>query len=107
MKNEKSSANKTISDEEYLACERQWVFLILMLVAGFYGAYTFSIRGGVFCNAQTANFVMMAMSLGKGEWLHALYYFIPMSAYLLGTMVSELYQWQQSRTAHHKSIRDI
>lgn len=89
MKNEKSFANKTISDEEYLACERQWVFLILMLVAGFYGAYTFSIRGGVFCNAQTANFVMMAMSLGKGEWLHALYYFIPMSAYLLGTMVSE------------------
>lgn len=76
-------------EESYLECEKQWIFAILMFVGGFYGAYTYSIRGGIFCNAQTANFVLFAMAVGEGEWHHALYYFIPMSAYLLGAVVSE------------------
>lgn len=76
--------------ESYLECESSRVFMILMLVAGFYGAYTYSVRGGVFCNAQTANFVLFAMALGKGEITRGIYYFIPMSAYLLGAIVSEI-----------------
>ena len=76
-------------DEYYLECEKKWVFLTLMGVAGFYGAFTYSIRGGVFCNAQTANFVLFAMALGNMDWRGALYYVIPMSAYLLGAIVSE------------------
>jgi uncharacterized membrane protein YoaK (UPF0700 family) len=60
-----------------------------MFVAGFWGAFTYSIRGGIFCNAQTANFVLFAMAIGNAQWQHALYYFIPMSAYLLGAIVSE------------------
>ena len=74
---------------EYLECEKLWVFLTLMCVAGFFGAFTYTIRGGVFCNAQTANFVLMAMALGEGDWGHALYLLIPMSAYFLGGVVSE------------------
>ena len=50
--------------KEFLACERKEVFLLLMFGAGMMGAYTFILRGGVFCNAQTANFVMMAVALG-------------------------------------------
>ena len=73
----------------YLECEKSWVFLVLMGVAGFYGAFTYSIRGGIFCNAQTANFVLCAMALGNGELSHALYYLIPMSAYFLGAVISE------------------
>ena len=42
----------------YLECERQWVFALLIFVGGFYGSYTYLLRGGVFCNAQTANFVL-------------------------------------------------
>lgn len=85
------SENKKISSEEdYLECEKKWVFAILIFVAGFYGAFTYSIRGGVFCNAQTANFVLFSMSVGKGEFLDALYYFIPMGAYLFGAVVSEI-----------------
>ncbi|MEY8469013.1 YoaK family protein [Faecalibaculum rodentium] len=76
--------------EIYLECEKRHIFLLLMFVGGFYGAYTYSCRGGVFCNAQTANFVLFSMKLGQGEWLGALYYLIPMSAYLLGSMLSEL-----------------
>lgn len=75
--------------QEYLKCEKSWVFKTLMLVGGFFGAFTYSIRGGVFCNAQTANFVLFAMALGNGEWMHAVYFLIPMSAYFLGAFISE------------------
>ncbi len=54
------------------------------------GAYTYNLRGEVFCNAQTVNFVLMAMALGKGEWSEAAYYLIPITAYIGGGFVSEL-----------------
>ena len=74
---------------EYLECEKRWVFLVLIFVAGFYGGYTLSVRGGVFCNAQTANMALFAIGIATGDWAQAGYYLIPMSAYLLGTIVSE------------------
>ena len=43
----------TVDEHEYLECEKRWVFLLLMMVGGFFGGFTYSIRGGVFCNAQT------------------------------------------------------
>ena len=78
-----------ISEDEYLTCERRHVFFVLMGVAGFFGAFTYSIRGGIFCNAQTANFVLFAMALGNAQWKHALYFLVPMSAYFLGAVLSE------------------
>lgn len=61
-----------------------------MFAAGMMGAYTYNLRGGVFCNAQTGNFVLLAIELGKCEWLRALYYVIPITAYLSGAMISEI-----------------
>ncbi len=75
---------------EYLVCEQKTVYALLMLSAGMMGAYTYVLRGGVFCNARTANVVIMAIAFGKGEWLHGLYYLIPISAYFLGAVVSEV-----------------
>lgn len=74
----------------YLTCERRGVFQLLMVSGGMMGAYTYMLRGGVFCNAQTANFVLMAMALGQGDWAGGLYYLIPISAYIAGAFVSEL-----------------
>ena len=74
----------------YLMCERDWVYFTLIAVAGFFGAFTYLLRGNVFCNAQTGNVVLMGMALGAGKWKEALYYLIPISAYLLGAFVSEL-----------------
>ncbi len=74
---------------EYLECEKWWVFALMMLVGGYFGAFTYSIRGGTFCNAQTANFVLFAMALGNQNWMHALYFLIPMTAYLMGAFLSE------------------
>ncbi|MCD8144132.1 MAG: DUF1275 domain-containing protein [Oscillospiraceae bacterium] len=61
-----------------------------MLSAGMMGAYTYNLRGGVFCNAQTANIVLMSMAFGKGQFREGLYYLIPITAYLGGAFVSEI-----------------
>lgn len=81
----------TVSRESILLeCEKLWIFAVLMAVGGFLGAYTYTLRGGVFCNAQTANIVLLSMALGNGRWSRALYYLIPLSAYMLGSVISEL-----------------
>ena len=77
------------SEKQYLECERWWTLAFLMYVGGFFGGYTYSVRGGIFCNAQTANFVLLAMALGSGDWAQARYLCIPITAYFLGAVVSE------------------
>ncbi len=74
----------------YLACEHKTIYILLMTSAGMMGAYTYVMRGGVFCNAQTANLVIMSIRFGKGEFAEGLYFFIPITAYFLGTIISEL-----------------
>ena len=80
------------SDEKsfFLECERHWLFWLLTFAGGFYGAYTFSVRGGVFCNAQTANVVLLGMAIGTGNVMKMLYLLVPISAYFLGTIISEI-----------------
>ncbi|MBR5339694.1 MAG: DUF1275 domain-containing protein [Lachnospiraceae bacterium] len=73
-----------------LECEKPWVYLMLISAAGWFGAYTYLLRGGVFCNAQTANVVIFAVSLGTRDWMRALYLLLPISAYYLGALASEL-----------------
>ena len=73
-----------MAEKKYLVCERRSVFALLTLSAGMMGAYTFTLRGGVFCNAQTANVVLMAIAFGQGRWGEGAYYLIPISAYLAG-----------------------
>ena len=80
----------TEQSTEFLECERNRVFILMICVAGFFGGYTYSCRGGVFCNAQTANFVLFGISVGTAEWKTALYYVIPMISYLTGTIISEI-----------------
>lgn len=74
----------------YLVCEQKLIYTLLMASAGMMGAYTYILRGGVFCNAQTANVVVMAVRFGQGDWLGGLYFLIPIFAYLLGAFVSEI-----------------
>lgn len=81
--------NENCSKSKCLFCETKLVYALLMFAAGMMGAYTFNLRGGVFCNAQTANFVMMASALGNGNLTHGLYFLIPITAYFLGAFISE------------------
>lgn len=84
-----SKLNERVKSEN-LEVEKFWVYVALMLISGFYGAFTYTIRGGVFSNAQTANFVLMAIAFGNKQWAHALYFIIPISAYLFGIIISEV-----------------
>ena len=86
----------------YLMCERKEIYHVLIVVAGFFGAYTFLLRGNVFCNAQTGNVVLMGMALGAGKWKEALYYLIPIFAYTLGAFISELLP---NPVKHHLPVR--
>ena len=74
----------------YLTCERTWVYDTLIFAAGILGSYTYMLCGGIFCNAQTGNIVLLGIALGTRSWLKALYYVIPISAYTLGAFISEL-----------------
>lgn len=76
-------------NKEFLESERLIIFIGLMSVGGFLGAFTYNLRGGVFCNAQTANFVLLAMELGRGSLRGAAYLLIPIGAYFLGAVISE------------------
>ena len=95
-----AEGQKKAGDRYYLMCERNWIYFTLMVVSGFFGAFTYLLRGNVFCNAQTGNVVLMGMALGAGKWSEALYYLIPISAYLLGAFVSELLPNPVKRRLH-------
>ena len=69
---EQKTQNSPAAKNTFLECERDIVFILMTLVAGYFGAFTYSIRVGVFCNTQTGNFVLLAMALGNGRWFHAL-----------------------------------
>lgn len=57
---------------------------MLAMTGGFLEAYTYLLKGGVFCNAQTGNVAMMGVKFAQGNYLGAAYYLIPMTFYALG-----------------------
>ncbi len=79
----------TDSQSQYLTCEHKIIYVLLMLCSGMMGAYTYTMRGGVFCNAQTANLLIMSIYLANRQFSDAFYFLIPITAYFLGTIISE------------------
>lgn len=65
------------------------IAMLLAIVGGFLDAYTYVARGGVFANAQTGNIVLFGLHLAEREWLSALFYFIPILAFVLGIFMDE------------------
>lgn len=96
----KTDISKKETDSFLLECERWWIFALMICAAGFYGGYTYSCRGGIFCNAQTANFVLFGMAVGTADWSKAIYYLIPMASYLGGTIISELLPKSVKKISH-------
>ena len=47
--------------------EKNRYFFALIFVGGFFGAFTFCLRGGVFCNAQTGKVLLASVSLSLGN----------------------------------------
>ena len=66
------------------------VSILLSLSGGFQDAYTYLCRGKTYANAQTGNVILMSMSLADGAWEKALYYFIPLAAFVGGLLLAQL-----------------
>ncbi|WML42072.1 YoaK family protein [Neobacillus sp. OS1-2] len=81
--------------------------VLLAIVGGFLDAYTFVSRDGVFANAQTGNIVLFAVKVANGEWKSSLLYIVPISAFILGVLVSEVVKLPQIRQALHSYRRSI
>lgn len=69
--------------------ESMAVGLLLAFTGGFLDAYTYVLRGGVFANAQTGNIVMLGIHFFEGHYAKTLQYLIPISAFVLGVIVSQ------------------
>ena len=77
---------------KFLTCERNWVYFTLTAVAGFWGAYTYLLRGNGFCNAQTGNVVLMSQNFMVGRWMDGLRYLFPLLAFAFGVFFAERIQ---------------
>lgn len=62
---------------------------VLALAGGFLDAYSYSVRGGVFANAETGNMVLLGIHAMRGEWHTALTYLVPVAAFAAGIIVAE------------------
>jgi len=80
---------------------------LLAVVGGFLDAYTFISRDGVFANAQTGNIVLLAVKLANGEWGGSILYILPIFAFILGVLVSEVVKIPHIRQVLHSYRRSI
>ena len=81
---------ETDKTDKYLFCEQNRVYYLLILVSGFWGVFTYLLRGNVFCNAQSGNVILLGLAIGAGNRDQAIHYLIPISAYIAGAFISEI-----------------
>ncbi len=79
---------------------------LLAFAGGFFDSYTYIARGGVFANAQTGNMILLAMQLVQGHFYHALYYLIPIFAFVSGIFLDEYIKrhFPQNHRLHWRQI---
>ena len=70
---------------------------LLAMAGGFFDAYTYLCRGGVFANAQTGNIVLFGLKLAEGEWQRALTYLLPILAFAFGVVAAEMVKQRGKR----------
>ena len=73
---------------------------LLAFAGGFFDAYTYIARGGVFANAQTGNMILLGIKLVQGHFLNAVYYLIPIFAFMSGIFLIEYIK----RRFHHVTL---
>lgn len=80
---------QTFSDRQNAVFVRAFPMLVLGFAGGFFDAYTYVARGGVFCNAQTGNLILMALGLASGRGLSSFRYLVPVIFFVLASFVGE------------------
>lgn len=77
-------------EEQRQMSESMLLAVVLAIAGGFMDAYSYICRGGVFANAETGNIVLMAINLSNLHIAKALQYLVPITAFALGVVVSEV-----------------
>ena len=67
-----------------------YVFAMFAVIGGFLEAFTYVLHGGVFCNAQTGNLVMLVIDFVHGNFASGLRYLYSIIAYIVGIILSTL-----------------
>jgi uncharacterized membrane protein YoaK (UPF0700 family) len=81
--------------------------VLLAIVGGFLDAYTFISRDGVFANAQTGNLVLLAVKAANRDWRGSMLFILPILAFILGVLVSEIVKIPHVRQVLHSYRRSI
>lgn len=82
------SENAEQSEQYMPTSQSKYVAFTLAFVGGFLEVYTYTLKGGVFCNAQTGNMVFIGVNLVNGNFFKALYFLMPLIAYCLGILLT-------------------
>lgn len=70
---------------------RYHTFVLLMLSGGFMGAYSYFLKGRVFANAETANLLILALSIAERNIDGAVSVLIPIAAFAIGSFFSQMF----------------
>lgn len=79
-----------MSEQKFQRSESLPVGLLLALAGGILDSYTYLNRGQVFATAETGNLVMLGIHLSLGLWSGALHYLLPILAFTMGVLCTEL-----------------
>lgn len=63
---------------------------LLAIIGGFFDAYSYLCRGGVFANAQTGNIVLLGVNIANGKMNLVGHYLVPIIAFALGVFIAEV-----------------
>lgn len=63
--------------------------ILISMIGGILETYTFLLRGGVFCNAQTGNIVLMMINIINGELFKGFLYSLSITAFIVGIFLSK------------------
>ena len=63
--------------------------ILISMIGGILETYTFLLRGGVFCNAQTGNIVLMMINIVKKDYFKGFLYSLSVSSFIIGIFLSK------------------
>lgn len=69
--------------------ESIYLGILLAIVGGYLDIYTYILRDKVFANAQTGNMILLGLNIANGKLKEAMFYIIPILAFVLGVWISE------------------
>ena len=72
--------------------------VVLALAGGFMDAYSYLCRGEVFANAQTGNMLLFGVCLVERNFAESLQYLMPVLAFTLGIILSELVRFKLEKS---------